>query len=48
MSGFTEQFYYGNIELQTIIIRVNRTMLKELELLNDTEEYLTFRKVTGG
>lgn len=46
MSGFIEQFYYGNIEPQARGIRANKTMTKELEVLNDAEEYLT-SKLSG-
>lgn len=41
MSGFIEQFYYGNIEPQARGISTNKTMAKELGVLNDAEEYLT-------
>lgn len=41
MSGFIEQFYYGNIEPQARGISANKTMAKELRILNDAEGYLT-------
>ena len=41
MSGFIEQFYYGNIEPQARGISANKTMAKELGVLNDAEEYFT-------
>ena len=46
MSGFIEQFYYGNIEPQARGISANKTMAKELGVLNDAEEYLT-SKLSG-
>ena len=46
MSGFIEQFYYGNIEPQARGISTNKTMAKELGVLNDAEEYLT-SKLSG-
>lgn len=36
MSGFIEQFYYGNIKPQARGIRANKTMTKELEVLKAT------------
>ena len=46
MSGFIEQFYYGNIEPQARGISANKTMAKELGVLIDAEEYLT-SKLSG-
>lgn len=46
ISGFIEQFYYGNIEPQARGIGANKTMTKELGVLNDAEEYLT-SKLSG-
>lgn len=41
MSGFIEQFYYGNIEPQARSTRANKAMTKELQVLEDVEQYLT-------
>ena len=41
MSGFIEQFYYGNIEPQARSTRANRAMTKELQILENAEQYLT-------
>ena len=41
MSGFIEQFYYGNIEPQARSTRANKAMTKELQILEDVEQYLT-------
>lgn len=41
MSGFIEQFYYGNIEPQARSTRSNKAMTKELQILEDAEQYLT-------
>ena len=46
MPGFIEQFHYGNIEPQARGISTNKTMAKELGVLNDAEEYLT-SKLSG-
>lgn len=41
MSGFIEQFYYGDIEPQARSTRANKAMTKELQILEDVEQYLT-------
>ena len=41
MSGFIEQFYYGNIEPQARSTRANKAMTKELQVLEEVEQYLT-------
>ena len=41
MSGFIEQCYYGNSEPQARSTRANKAMTKELQILEDVEQYLT-------
>lgn len=41
MSGFIEEFYYGNINPQARSTKQNKTVQKQMEVLMNTEELLT-------
>lgn len=41
MSGFIEEFYYGNIDPQARSTKCNSAVSKELQILSNAEEYLT-------
>ena len=41
MENFIEQFYYGNIDPQVRSTRTNKAMSTEMQILSDTEKFLT-------
>ena len=41
MKEFIKEFYYGNIDPQARSIKQSKAVMKEMETLNETEEYLT-------
>lgn len=41
MSGFIEEFYYGNIDPQARSFEKNKTVQRSMQILSDNEEYLT-------
>ena len=41
MKDFIKEFYYGNIDPQARSIKQSKALMKEMQTLNETEEYLT-------
>ena len=41
MKDFIKEFYYGNIDPQARSIKQSKAVMKEMQTLNETEEYLT-------
>ena len=41
MKDFIKEFYYGNIDPQARSIKQSKAVMKEIQTLNETEEYLT-------
>ena len=41
MKDFIQEFYYGNIDPQARSIKQSKAVMKEMQTLNETEEYLT-------
>ena len=41
MSGFVEEFYYGNIDPQAHSFEQNKAVQKCMQILTDSEDYLT-------
>ena len=41
MSGFIEEFYYGNIDPQARSFEKNNAVQRSMQILSDNEEYLT-------
>lgn len=41
MSGFIEEFYYGNIDPQARSFEKNKSVQRSMQILSDNEEYLT-------
>ena len=41
MKAFIKEFYYGNIDPQARSIKQSKAVMKEMQTLNETEEYLT-------
>ena len=41
MKDFIREFYYGNIAPQARSIKQSKAVMKEMQTLNETEEYLT-------
>ena len=41
MTDFIKEFYYGNIDPQARSIKQSKAVMKEMQTLNETEEYLT-------
>ena len=45
MKDFIKEFYYGNIDPQARSIKQSKAVMKEMQTLNETEEYLTFKRL---
>ena len=43
MKDFIKEFYYGNIDPQARSIKQSKAVMKEMQTLNETEEYLTVK-----
>ena len=43
MKDFIKEFYYGNIDPQARSIKQSKAVMKEMQILNETEEYLTVK-----
>ena len=41
MTDFIKEFYYGNIDPQARSIKQSKAVMKEMQTLNEKEEYLT-------
>ena len=44
MKDFIKEFYYGNIDPQARSIKQSKAVMKEMQTLNETEEYLTAKR----